>query len=212
MSPLKTGCFAISLIACLASVPLPLHAQEIGWYGGASAGLSNVAVTEDFWSDSSISKASIQTSGFGYGLYAGYRFNPRFALEVNYLQAADTAFHATSNGSLTLWPAGQVSGTTLNDGIALSGLLFWPARASRVQLYLKGGLFFWDTTARYSNTVNAYNEFNDNGTSPIGGAGIQLQLAHQWNLRVEALYSMVQLAGRASVGVSFAFAGISRSF
>jgi hypothetical protein len=189
-----------------------LRAQEAGWYGGASAGLSNIAVTEGFWSDNSISRASIQTSGFGYGLHAGYRFNPRFALEVDYLQAADTRFDAVSNGSLTIWPPGQVYGTTLSDGTILSGMLFWPARASRVQLYLKGGLFFWDTTTRYSNTINVYNEFNDNGTSPIGGAGIQIQLAHQWNLRVEALYSMVQLARRASVGASFAFAGVSRSF
>ena len=199
------------LIICLAALSTALHAEENRWYAGLAGEYTNVNVGTAFWSDNSISDATIRTSGYSFGLYGGYRLTPHLSLQADYLQAAKTKFTAASNGSLTIWPAGRVSGITHGDGFAVDALLFWPAQ-TRAQLYVKGGLMFWDTTTRYSATINGYNEFNDNGTNPIAGAGVQIRLTPRWNMRLEGLYTMMHLASRANVGTSFALIGISRSF
>lgn len=209
---LKKRSILLGLIVSLTSVPAILHAQELGWYMGAAVGFSKVDVKQDLWSDNSVSAASLDTSGLGYQLYAGYRLYDNFALEINYLQAADTVFKGVSNGSVTIWLPGNIKGVTHIGGAAFNALAFWPGNPARTQLYLKGGLLMWDSTARYSGTVNAINEFNDDGTSPIGGAGIQMRLVGGWDLRAEALYTVVQLANRENVGMGFAVIGLSHSF
>jgi len=199
------------LIVWLATLSTALHAQENRWYAGLAGAYTNVGVGTAFWSDNSTTDETIRTSGYSLGLYGGYRLTPHLSLQADYLQAAKTRFAAVSNGSLTIWPPGRVSGITHGDGFAVDALLFWPAEA-RAQLYVKGGLLFWDTTTRYSATINGYNEFNDNGTNPIAGAGVQIRLTPRWSMRLEGLYTMMHLASRANVVTTFALVSISRSF
>ena len=202
----------IWFIVSLTSVSTILHAQEAGWYLGAGAGLSKVDVKQDLWSDNSVSNASLDTSGFAYQVYVGYRLHANFALEISYLQPADTVFKGVSNGSVTLWLPGNIKGETHIGGTALNVLAFWPGNPARMQFYLKGGLLMWDSKINYSATINDLKGFNDRGASPIGGVGIQLRLVKGWDLRAEAIYSTAQLADRENVGMSFAFLGISDSF
>lgn len=210
--PYNKHSILLGLIVTLISVSACVQAQELAWYIGAAAGLSNVGVKQDFWSDSSISAASLNTSGLGYEYYAGYRLNNHFALELDYLQAADTVFKGVSNGSVTVWLPGHVKGISLVSGAAFNALAFWPGGTARTQLFLKGGLLFWNTTARYSATVNSINEFNNDGASPIAGAGLQMRLVRGWDLRAEALYSAVQLAHRENARMGVAVVGLSHSF
>jgi len=209
---IKKYFFSLWLIISLASASTILHAQESGWYLGAGGGLSKVDVNQNLWSDNSVSDASLETTGFAYQIYAGYRLHDNFALEISYLQPADTVFKGVSNGSITIWLPGNIQGDTHVAGTAFSLVAFWPGNPARMQLYLKGGLLMWDSKINYSATVNNINGFNDDGASPIGGGGIQLRLVDGWDLRAEALYSVVQLAQRENVGMGIAVLGISYSF
>jgi len=120
---IKKYFFSLWLIISLASASTILHAQESGWYLGAGGGLSKVDVNQNLWSDNSVSDASLETTGFAYQIYAGYRLHDNFALEISYLQPADTVFKGVSNGSITIWLPGNIQGDTHVAGTAFSYLL-----------------------------------------------------------------------------------------
>lgn len=202
-------CLCCLLIVGVSLPPAVAAAEGGGWYVNAGAGASLADVPLAFWSDTSISDASIDTVGPGYQVGVGYQLRPHFALEIDYLRAADTDFEATSDGALTIWLPGRVHGTTAIDGFAVSGVGFWNRGSkARLQLYGKGGVYLWDTLTDYSDTINAIHRFNDDGLTLIGGAGGQFRLGAGWELRAEALYTMVRLAHRQSVGVGFATLGV----
>jgi hypothetical protein len=183
--------------------------DDKGWYINAGAGLSQTDVPSSFWTDSSITDSSMETEGPGYQIGLGYQLYRHFALEVDYLRAAETKFRATSNGTLTLWTEGKVHGITRTQGYALTGIGYWsPKDKWRLQLYAKGGIYLWDTLAQYGNTINAIRRFQDDGATLIGGAGAQFRLSRDWELRAEGLYSTVRIGHRQSAGVGFATLGL----
>jgi hypothetical protein len=194
------------LIVVMVLLPGLANAKDKkGWYVDAGAGLSQTDVSSSFWSDSSITDSSMETAGPGYQIGLGYQLRRHFALEVDYLRAAETEFKGTSDGTLTLWNKGKVRGITRTSGYALTGVGYWsPGEKWRLQLYAKGGVYLWDTLAQYSPTINAIRRFHDDGATLIGGAGAQLRLSRGWELRAEGLYSTVRIGHRESVGVGFA--------
>ena len=183
--------------------------DDKGWYINGGAGLSRTDVSSSFWSDSSITDSSMETDGPGYQLGLGYQLHRHFALELDYLRAAETEFRGTSDGTLTLWTEGEVRGITRTNGFALTAVGYWnPGDKWRLQLYAKGGVYLWDTLAQYSQTINAITRFHDDGATPIGGIGGQFRLGKGWELRAEGLYSTVRIGHRETAGVGFATLGI----
>jgi hypothetical protein len=179
--------------------------DEKNWYINAGAGLNRTDVSSSFWSDSSVTDASIKTDGTGYQLGLGYQLHRHFSLEIDYLRATETQFTGISDGTLTLWTKGDVRGITRAQGYALTGVGYWrPSDKWRLQLYAKGGVYLWDTLAQYNLTINNIRRFEDDGTSLIGGGGGQFRLGRSWELRAEGLYSTVRIGHRQSAGVGFA--------
>jgi hypothetical protein len=82
----------------------------------------------------------------------------------------------------------------------------WPL-GSRVTVYGRAGVFFWD--ARY-DTRNVDGQFvrrDDNGSSSLAGVGAQLKLFDQWSFGVE--FTRFGIAGDhidfGGVGVTFRY-------
>lgn len=188
-----------------------LYAQETGWYAGAAVGQSKVQIEESFWSDDSISSGILDTKGFNYQIYVGYGFNRYIALEGGYLKIADSTFKGVSDGVNTIWKAGDIKGFTRIDGFVLQGVGFIPSGISRLQFYLKGGLFFSNSRTVYHSTINDILRYPDDGITLIGNVGIQARMWHDWYFRSEALYTTVPLENRQNVGISDVTVGITHT-
>lgn len=182
--------------------------QQTGWYVGADAGMGTVDVDEGFWTDSSVTNARIDKSGLAYHLYAGYRLHRHFALEVGYLTVADTVFNGNSNGAGSIWNAGPVRGRTEIHGLTMQGLGLWPLERLNLTLFVKGGLFMWDSLSLYRSTINDINRFNDDGGSLIGGMGAELKVWGGWRVRGGADVTAVGLANREMVTTTIATIGV----
>lgn len=197
-----------SLAAFMSGYTVSAHAEETGWYVGAGAGSSLVDIDEGFWSDSSITASDIETSGAGFQLYAGYRLHRHFALEVGYMHLTDTVFSGASNGVSSIWDAGPVEGRTEVDGISIQGLALWPLDSLNLALFLKGGVFMWDSLARYNETINDIHRFNDDGGSLIGGMGAEVKVWGDWRLRGSVDVTAVGIANREVVTAAIATMGV----
>jgi len=206
---LKSVVWAFIILLCHAG---NLHAQEPGWYVGGGAGIGVTDLDEDFWSDSTVTSPELDNSGVGYNLYAGYRLQRYFALEVGYLRFADTVFTGFSNGDEgTIWVEGPIEGSTELQGITIQGVGLWTLLGGDLELYLKGGMYMWDTRAKYSETINAIHRFNDDGGSLIGGMGVEMRVWGDWRMRGEMLLTSVIFANRETVPAGIATIGLVHS-
>ncbi len=185
-----------------------LQAQEPGWYAGLDAGMTQLDIKESFWSDSSILSSTLENTGSGFHVYGGYRINRYFGLEVGYLHPANTDFVGQSNGVGTIWQVGPVHGITRIDGFMAEGVGFIPSGISRLNFYLKGGLFFSNTLTVHRATINEIDRFHDDGITLIGGGGIQLRVWREWYLRGETQYTVVPLENKQTLGLSYVTIGV----
>lgn len=173
------------------------YAEELGWYVGGGGGISLAAIDEDFWVDDSISATTLERWGPSYQFFGGYRFNRHFALELEYMRLADTVFTGVSDGEDSIWVAGSVKGTTEIVGMAVQGVGYWPLGNPDQVLYVKGGLFLWDSLAQYDTaTINVLQRFNDDGGTLIGGMGAEMKAWGNWRVRGEIELTTVRLANR----------------
>ncbi|MCC6301377.1 MAG: outer membrane beta-barrel protein [Gammaproteobacteria bacterium] len=185
------------------------HAEpQTGWYVGADAGIGTIDVNEGFWTDGSITNAEIDKSGAAYHLYAGYRLHRHFALEVGYLNFADTVFSGNSNGVGSIWNAGPIEGRTEIRGLTMQGVGLWPLDSLNLTLFVKGGLFMWDSLALYSSTINDIHHFNDDGGSLLGGVGAEINAWGGWRIRGGVDVTGVGLANREMVTATIATIGV----
>lgn len=170
--------------------------------------MSDIAVSEAFWRDSSVDTNSLDTEGIAYQLQAGYRLQRHLALEAAYMGFGDTEFTGDSNGINSIWNDGRVVGRTKVSGLSFAGVALWPGGDARLQLYAKGGMLFWDSSARYDSTINDINSINDDGVSPMVAAGLQWRVWRGWRVRAEWLYSQVTIANRDKPDVNFISLGL----
>ena len=204
-----------SIVATFIAAYLPvgsLYAQDKGWYAGATIGQSKVDMDEAFWSDSSISGGVLKNDGLNYQIFVGYKTNRFIALEGGYLKVADATFDGESDGVNTIWKAGNVKGYARIDGFMLQGVGYIPSGISRLQFYLKGGLFFSNTRTIYHYTINDILRYPDDGITLIGGVGLQAQLTQNWYFRSDMLYTTAPLENRQNVKISDLTIGLLRPF
>lgn len=188
-----------------------VRAQQPGWYVGGGAGISVTDLDEDFWSDNSVTSSELDNSGIGYNLYSGYRLHRHFALEVGYQRFADTEFTGFSNGLSSIWVEGSIEGRTELQGITIQAVGLLPLFEGSLELFLKGGMFLWDTLAYYSETINDIHRFNDDGGSLIGGVGAEMRMWGDWRLRGEVQITTVIFANRETVPAGIATIGLVHS-
>lgn len=194
--------------------------QEGRWYGGAAAGMSSADISRSDWDDGSITSGSVENSGLSFDVFAGYGFSRRLGIEVDYWRIADTDFNGVSSGAFpSVWVPGPVAGKTHAQGLNTTAVAAWPA-TSRLSVFAKGGLLFWDTTIKYFPTVTSQislentqiTEINDNGVSLIYGIGVDYRVRGPWWVRAALTQGRVGLARTNDFTVNYLSLGVLVNF
>lgn len=212
----RVAALLAGMLASAAAVAL----EEGRWYGGAAAGVSTTDIGTGDWNDGSLTSGEVDTDGLSYNVAAGYGFSRYIGIELNYWRIANTSFNGRSGGTApSVWVPGPVFGATEAQGISVEGVAAWPA-AQRLNLFVKGGLFFWNTITSYFPTVTSQvtvdnsqlTELNDNGVHLIYAAGAELRVYERWWLRASWTQSTVGLARSHEFTVSYPALGLYRRF
>lgn len=190
-----------------------------GWYGGISAGKSNVHITAEDWDDGTLVNKNVINEHVAYKIIAGYRFTPHFDMELSYMRFGDTKFTAFEPGtSPSIWQAGPVTGKAEAKGMNLGGVFVRPFK-KRYAVFAKGGIFMFDTTMISNPTVaggtlalSSEQVLHDDGVRFIYGAGADMEIAPQWRMRLEWEHATVRFAGTMDRGVDFPSLGVTLDF
>jgi OmpA-OmpF porin, OOP family len=196
----------IATVIAATATPISVPAAEAGFYFGAGAGQAKYDVSQEELDDIFISAfeaaganvldgaSELDDADTAFGVIAGYRFNPYFAVEATYfdLGTADYDGEALVDLPGPLGLAVFEGGITLEStGPAVSALAIWPV-AEEFDLYARVGLFFSDTEAKIaledeSDTLSGSDEDVWYG---VGGAW---NLGEQWSVRLD--YQRLQDVG-----------------
>jgi OmpA-OmpF porin, OOP family len=160
---------------CVVAVPVlaqaapPAERNESGFYLGADLGALH-------YNDACDATAlSCDPPVGAAGVFGGYRFSPRIALELEYRDLSETtATYPRLTG--TIETTGDV------DGYELAVLIGFPLRPD-VLAYLRGGGFNWRASTKSSESA-----FSATGWSAAGGGGVAWRLRPAWEARMEYLY------------------------
>ncbi len=141
-----------------------------GLYAGA--GLGNSMLDNDTLNELEDLGANTDDSDTGYKLFAGYQFNPNFAIEASYLDFGDFKANGIWNGE----PA-DAKFSAEGFGFALVGKL--PIQ-SGFSVHGKVGMVAWDGDASANFTDDAGNRWTvsggEDGTDPYYGVGAEYEI------------------------------------
>jgi len=150
--------FALAILGCATAV----YAKDEGLYIGGSVGAASVQASI---SDPSLGDFDLDKSDFAYKLFAGYQFNPIFAIEGGY-----NDFGSVKGRDLSVatdgWTAFGVAGIPLGP----------------IRLFGKLGGIYWESDIKGNG-----GSFNDDGTDWAAGAGLEFELG-SFGLRAEVEY------------------------
>lgn len=154
-------------------------------YLGARAGYS--------YNDNSCENTAIECDKdeAGYGIFAGYDFNRRFALELSFNDIGD---------SVGKYPGVTVEGKLREIDLALK--LSYPLY-KKTRIYGKLGAAYWD-----AEVTGGSVDLDDTGVRPLVGGGIEFPLSDHWTTRLE--YQYIDQIGNREMGRTNAnFFGLS---
>ncbi|MEQ1803662.1 MAG: OmpA family protein [Gammaproteobacteria bacterium] len=157
---------------CLTAIVLGLAAtsalaaeDETFWNAGIAAVFGEYKFDDNNLDDSSA----------GFKLFGGYRFNQLFGVEGAYHNFGDFEEDLDPPN-----PGGDAKAEL--DGFSVAGMLFAPLASEDLELYAKGGYYFFDQEVVVDNAVVGNN-------SPSGlllGAGSRFSISDQFAIRAEA--------------------------
>lgn len=150
------------------------HAQsadKAGWYAGLDIGRSRLSmngsdIDSAFGNQGIATSTSLDQTDTGYGLNAGYRFNPYFALEGGYMYLGNFNYSA-STGTDT------IDGKYKASALSLAGVGFYPF-SPQWSVYGKAGLTRTDAKLEASSEsgLTPTENTSRNGTGLLVGAGV----------------------------------------
>lgn len=127
----------------------------------------------------------------GYGIFAGYDVNRRFAMEFSFNDIGDSV--------------AEYSGVTMEGKlreIDLALKVSYPLY-NKTRIYGKLGAAYWD-----GEVIGGGADLNDSGVRPLVGAGIEFPLSDHWTSRLE--YQYIDQVGNNEMGRANAnFFGVS---
>jgi OOP family OmpA-OmpF porin len=157
-------------IAIGLTAALPAWAEnEGGFYTGAGVGEYNVKI--DDVEDIGPLVGDFDESDTSYKIFAGYRFNPYFSAELDYIDLGK--------------PESTVAGfpiQTKTDGWAPYAVGTLPLGIFEV--YAKAGWLFYDVDVDIDNDNDNFNA-SDSGDNFVYGAGVGVNLFEHLNVRLE---------------------------
>lgn len=146
-----------------------------GWYAGARAGYS---VNDNSCLDDRI---SCDKTDSGYGIFAGYDFNPRYGVELSWNDIGD---------SRAKYSDFNLDGKLKEIDLALK---ISHALNEHVHIYGKAGAAFWD-----GQVTGGPFDLDDSGVRPLLGAGLEFPFSRQWLARIE--YQYIDKVGNDDMG------------
>lgn len=174
----------LSLTAGAQTRPDP---QE-GYYMGASVGalkanqMSKGAINQALQGQGlAVSTTHADDSATGWKLFAGYRFNPYWAMEGGYTALGKYEF----DGQVIADP-GAVKATFKAESWNLMAVGILPIN-DQYEVFGKAGVGYWRTRLEATGTFSAQNvrTFKTHGTSPVFGLGGIVHLTPNWSARLE---------------------------
>ena len=170
-----------------------------GWYGGLDLGRSNQRLGSG-QIDSALGQQGLTTSSSlddhatAWGLFAGYQFNPYFAVEGGYVNLGKFDYSSTVSAPA----ADTVSGHLGVQGVDAAAVGLLPF-GEQWAVYGKAGLLYAKSKLDASSTgAVAVSSVEHWDTSPLLGAGVNYDLTRKVALRAE--YDRYFKVGEASVG------------
>ena len=167
--------------------------QEVATASSTTSGIA--------WDDSKLS----------YKLYAGYRFNRYFALEVAYADLGEYALEGDINTTATTTDGGTVRFEPLAldteasyDTLMYSLLLHYPLSDSFVPFFRLGGAS-WEQDDRLSGRRTS-------GTSLLVGGGLDFQFSKRMSIRAEWERIIVREGQGGTPDINLATVGLKYNF
>ncbi|TRW48888.1 OmpA family protein [Aliidiomarina halalkaliphila] len=205
---------AIGALAILGMSVPAVAADQTGWFIGGSGGRAHATIAEkEIIAD--LLAAGFETTDFstdrkdfGYKLFAGYQFNPKFAIEAGYFDLGTFDYTATTD------PSGSKFGTLSFSGWNLDFVGTMPL-TERAALIGRFGVHEGKTNTNFVGTgaVNVLTPHYQSKDFDFKiGVGYQYQISDSWTFRLEAeRFRMDDAVGNAgdidlfSMGVIYRF-------
>ncbi len=168
--------FLLTFSVCLS---LPTYAGlDSGWYVGAGAG-SNEASDMSIY-DTSTTAYTVDSTSSVINLFAGFRYNPNFAIEGGHIHISNVKYHGSSTTN-----TGEVKGRVLFAQAV--GVL--PVQ-EQVSVIVKGGLYRGYFDLDDANSDVSGMSFNaskapDTESGVIYGLGVNYLLTPTFGFRAE---------------------------
>lgn len=148
----------------VALLPFGAHAAENGFYIGGQVG--NASIDEDFLDDDDTS----------FGGYAGWQFNPYFALEGSYTNFGSLDGRITNGTDVVLFDTDPQS-------FALKAVGMLPI-GEQFSLYANAGFHSWDLDQGSGDGIDDVVG-DDSSTDPTYGIGGKFDFTNNWAVRAQ---------------------------
>lgn len=156
---------------------IPLAAADPGWYVGLSGGQSRAdtdagELDSTFRSLGFTSSSTVDKTDTGWKLFAGYQFNPYFAVEGGYVDLGKFSFSTTVTAAPAGYTTGSLSGNVkTKNGFLVDAVGIWPA-TDKVSVFGKLGLYSIKTELSASGPSGSLTESSTDSNLHWGiGAG-----------------------------------------
>lgn len=164
-------------------------ADDSGWYLGAGAGAADTADDARLGlPDAPPLGGRTEDNKFSWGVTAGYRFSPHFALELGYVDLGELEAQVSD---LTGGSDARAGFGFSVDGVTLAMVGSFPI--GKWEPYLKAGVFYSNTELAYSvsmagDTFGA--RIKDDDEDALYGFGVRYAVNERLRLYLDATYFM----------------------
>ena len=124
--------------ALMLAGPLALAQGQERFYFGASAGASDI---DDGMTAGLITSGTVDGSDSGTKLFGGYRFGPKLALELAYVDLGKLSYSGDFSGT-------PVTGGTIKVSGFNTSVVAMHQATPKLGLFAKAGLYAWEAKAR----------------------------------------------------------------
>ncbi len=154
-----------------------LAAADPGWYVGLSGGQSKAGtgggeLDSTFGSLGFTTSSSMDETDTGWKLFAGYQFNPYFAVEGGYVDLGEFSFSTSVTAAPAGYTTGSLSGNVkTKNGFLVDAVGIWPV-TDKVSVFGKLGAYSMKTELSASGSSGSLSESSTDSDLHWGiGAG-----------------------------------------
>ncbi len=177
--------------------------EDKGGFFGVSIGQVEVDVSTSDFDDGSLISRDVDDTDTVWKLFGGYRFNKNLAIEGGFADGGEIKFDGVSAGGF-LWAPGPVSATVETESIYVAVVGVIPFK--KWALFGKLGFHRWEADSSVTNTIIGAFSFDDDGTDPMYGIGVEWRPTERLGVRFEyEVFTEVLDEDDAATSVGFVY-------